>query len=57
MKKTTCSLCQAGSQQKKDGGILFHVVENMTEDGRSQLVVCTDSAVKPPGRAVALKAE
>jgi hypothetical protein len=57
MKKTTCSLCLAGSQQKEHGTILFHVVENMTEDGRAQIAVCADSSVKPAGKAVALKIE
>jgi hypothetical protein len=55
MKKPTCSLCLAGSQQKQNGTVLFHVVENMTEDGRLEFVVCADSRVKPPRRAVALK--
>jgi len=57
MKKTTCSLCLAGSQQKEDGTALFHVVENMIDDGRAQVVVCADSPVKPLGKAVVLKIE
>jgi hypothetical protein len=57
MKKTGCSLCLAGSQQKEHGPILFHLVESMTEDGRAQLVICADSPVKPSGRVVAWKTE
>lgn len=57
MKKSTCSLCLAGSQQKEHGRVLFHMVENMTEDNRPQIVVCADSPVKPPGRVAALKLE
>jgi hypothetical protein len=53
--ETTCSLCWSGSQQKENGMVLFHLVENMTEGGRPELVVCADSPLKPPGQVVALK--
>jgi hypothetical protein len=55
MKETNCSLCFAGSRAEDVSGVVTHVVENMTEDGRAALVVCADSPVKPQGRQVALK--
>jgi hypothetical protein len=36
-------------------GALIHEVENMSEDGKPELVVCADSAFKPKGRTVAPK--
>jgi hypothetical protein len=53
MKKTKCSLCAAGSKVEDVAGVLTHVVENMTEDGKAALVVCADSPVKPEGHQVA----
>jgi len=53
MKQATCSLCTAGSKTDEVAGTLIHGVENMSEDGKPELVVCADSPFKPQGRTVA----
>jgi len=53
MNQITCSLCLAGSKAEEVAGALIHIVENMSQDGKPELVVCADSSVKPHGRTVA----
>jgi hypothetical protein len=53
MKETNCSLCLAGGNAEDVSGVLTHVVENVTEDGKAAFVVCADSPIKPQGRQVA----
>jgi hypothetical protein len=55
MIESNCSLCEAGSKAEKVSGVLTHVVENMTNDGKAQIVVCFDSPFKPLGWLVALR--
>jgi hypothetical protein len=55
MAENNCSLCAAGSKAGEVSGVFTHVVENMTEAGKPQLVVCADSPIKARGRLVALR--
>jgi hypothetical protein len=51
--QVTCSLCLAGCKAEEVAGALIHLVGNMSEDGKPELVVCADSPFKPQGRTVA----
>jgi hypothetical protein len=57
MVEKNCALCSAGCKVEDVSGVLTHVVENMTEDGKPQIVVCFDSPIKPACWMVALRAK
>lgn len=55
MVNNNCSLCAAGSKVEEVSGVFRHVVENMSDDGRPQHVICENSPIKPTGWLVAPK--
>jgi len=58
MKKITCCLCLGGDKPKEvHDGSLIHAIKNMIDGGKTGLVVCADSPLKPPGFTLAWKPE